>query len=373
MKRIYVFLSVAGILGGLVLFSECKKNDLPATASTPGTTPYTLATPYLFPPSFTSAENPFTVEGIKLGRYLFYDSIVSCNGRSCSSCHHQSQGFISLNSALPAPIDTTLSRIMPLFNLSWYPYYGWYGQYPTVDQWAIIVDGHSVLDINTDSLVSRFSRSKMYTNLFNKAFAGQNVINQDKILISVSYAISQFARTIVSANSTYDLYRQGKAGLSPSQQRGMQMFYSDPQYDMYGNIISAGGDCYHCHSSVLFTNNGFYNDGLDSVFTGKNKGRYSITGNEEDLGKFFVPTLRNIGYRAPYMHDGRYKTLMDVIQHYNTGIKRSSTLAPILTKQYNNVRLGMTAQNMADLDSFLLTLDDNTLLTDTNYSSPFKH
>jgi len=374
MKKINIFLSAAGISFSLIFLSECKKEASSATSSTLGTTPYTLATPYLFPSPNLSSQDPLTVEGIKLGRYLFYDSILSLNGHSCSTCHIQSRGFINLNTSLPAPLDTTLSRIMPLFNLAWQPYYGWYGQYPTVDLWAAdIVNGTKILDINIDTIVNRFNRSKIYPALFNKAFPGQNVISQDKILISVSYAISQFARTIVSANSPYDQYKQGTSGLSPSAQRGMQMFYGDPQYDINGNIIQAGGDCYHCHSSTLFTNNDFYNDGLDSVFVGKNRGRYAITGDKEDLGKFFVPTLRNIGYRAPYMHDGRFQTLMEVIQHYNTGIKRSSTLAPILTKNYNNVHLGMTAQNMADLDSFLLTLDDNKLLTDTNYSSPFKH
>ena len=175
----------------------------------------------------------------------------------------------------------------------------------------------------------------------------------------VAYALAQFFRVLASTDSKFDKFLKKEAALSPSELNGMDIFFTEK------------GDCFHCHTVPLMTNNDYHNIGLDSVFSGGNLGRYTITTDVTDIGKFKSPSLRNVALTAPYMHDGRFATLEEVVEHYNSGVKNSSTLDPLMTKPGKEFGLQLTAQEKSDLVSFLKTFTDDTFLTDTTLSNPF--
>jgi len=194
-----------------------------------------------------------------------------------------------------------------------------------------------------------------YPELFRKAF-GTEEINLDRI----SKAIAQFVRTIVSSDSKFDRYLRGEVQLSQSELNGYVLFTTEE-----------GADCFHCHGAAgnpLFTTNLFYNNGKDSVFTDP-RDRYSVTGDPNDRGAYKAPTLRNIELTAPYMHDGRYKTLEEVINFYSDSLVYSPYVDPLMHwLSYGGTRL--TQKEKEDLKAFLLTLTDETLLTSPAYSRP---
>lgn len=136
-------------------------------------------------------------------------------------------------------------------------------------------------------------------------------------------------------------------------------------------FITERGDCFHCHGLPLMTDNGFHNIGLDSVFTGADLGRFLVTGEASDKGAFKAPTLRNVALTAPYMHDGRFQTLEEVVEHYNSGVKPSPSLDAIMTKPGQVTELGLVPEEKADLVAFLRTLTDEPFVTDTALASPF--
>jgi cytochrome c peroxidase len=190
-----------------------------------------------------------------------------------------------------------------------------------------------------------------YPSLFKAAF-GTNQI--DSML--VVKAIAQFERTLISANSKFDRYLLGLESLTPQELNGFNVFMDEN-----------AGDCFHCHGAPgnpLWTDNQFHNNGLDSVFTDLGLG--AITGNSSDNGKFKTPSLRNLSYTAPYMHDGRFKTIDEVIEHYSTGLKWSPTIDPLM-KKVSQGGVQLSAQQKADLKAFLLTLNDDTFINNPEY------
>lgn len=174
--------------------------------------------------------------------------------------------------------------------------------------------------------------------------------------------------TIVSNQSRYDKYLAGEVKLTASEERGRQLFFLE-----YNEFLPAqsGADCAHCHGGFNFTNNRYMNNGLDADGQQSDIGREEVTKSASDKAKFKVPSLRNIALTAPYMHDGRFQTLEEVVDHYNNGIKKSNSLDPALLAT-TNTGLRLTAQDKADLVAFLNTLTDNSLATNPAYSSPFK-
>ena len=161
-----------------------------------------------------------------------------------------------------------------------------------------------------------------------------------------------------SSNSKFDRYQRQEEQLSNSELNGMTIFFTEK------------GDCFHCHGIPLMTNNEFHNIGLDSIFVGNNVGRNYITGSPYDLGKFKTPTLRNVELTSPYMHDGRFTTLEEVVEHYNSDVKRSATVDPIMTKPGKEYGLQLTTQEKQDLVAFLKTLTDWEFVNDTSLASP---
>lgn len=315
----------------------CKKKES-MEIITPPLTPYEVTYPNYFPKLPSFSENPLTVEGIYLGRRLYYDPILSNNGNSCSSCHNQNESFskASVNS---------LAHV----NLGWSTNFLWNGKVAGKMEDIMMFEVEEFF--NTD--ISKLNASDYYKNEFKKVFGVETITSKD-----VSYALAQFFKTMNSSNSKYDRFLQHKYWFTTAEMNGFNIFTTEK------------GDCFHCHTLGLLTDNKFHNIGLDSIFTPANNGRYTITGNPFDMGLYKTPTLRNIELTAPYMHDGRYSTLEEVAGHYNTKVKHSSTLDPIMTKPGKIHGLQLSPNEISDLVAFLKTFTDSTFINNPNFSQP---
>ncbi|MBS3913030.1 MAG: cytochrome-c peroxidase [Bacteroidetes bacterium] len=343
---------IFGTLIPLMVFVTCKKN----TQENYSTTPYNLEVPTGFPSPYLSSENPLTVEGIALGKKLFYDSILSSNGRSCNTCHLQEKSFMRDNAELK--LDPAFYNNIPaLINQAWNKEYGWTGVETNLDHVAIGDFGPMFFNSDMDKVLQRLHDHAQYPDMFHKAFPNVKDPFQNGVLQArTAMAIAQFLRTIISSDSKFDRVRKGTASFTAEETYGMEIFGSEK------------GDCFHCHSYPLFQDNSYHNIGLDNTFNGLNKGRYFVTQKSSDLGKFSTPGLRNLSYTAPYMHDGRFNTLDEVIEHYNSGVKYSSTLDPIMTKPGKETGLNLSSFDKYCLKQFLLTLTDSSIITNINYS-----
>lgn len=298
--------------------------------------------------------NPLTVEGVALGRKLFYDTKLSDNYTlSCASCHRQEHAFTDTASFSVGTNGATGNRnAMQIINLGWSNKLFWDGRRQSLEGQAHDPVTNMVEMRNTWKVVAeRLQADPNYPDLFFKAFGTRTI---DSNL--VTKAIAQFERTLVSFNSRFDAYYFGNdtTVLSAGEKRGLQVFMKK-------------GDCNHCHTDVLLTDDALRNNGLDNVFADKGMG--VVTGNPQDDGKFKVPTLRNIEVTGPYMHDSRFKTLEEVVDHYSTGIKASS---PNIDENMELIKNGinLTAQEKADLVAFLKTFTDHTFLTNPAFSMP---
>ncbi|MCX6140852.1 MAG: cytochrome-c peroxidase [Candidatus Kapabacteria bacterium] len=300
---------------------------------------------------------PLTNQRVLLGRMLFHDGLLSRDGRqSCASCHVQKDGFSDIRQfsigvkGLPGG-----RQAMPVANLAWHRRgFFWDGRAPTLrDQALRPIQDTLEMDETLPNVVSKLTASKTYRDQFIRAF------NTDTITSAlVGIALEQFMFTLVSGNSKFDLVARGQASFTPSEERGRVLF--NTEFDPTGKV--KGAECFHCHAAPLFTNDRFMNNGLDNDASFTDKGREKVTGLLSDRAKFKVPTLRNIAVTHPYMHDGRFATLEQVVDHYSTGVNQSSTMDPLL--QYNlPPGLGLTQQDKDDLVAFLKTLTDQTFLS----------
>jgi cytochrome c peroxidase len=218
------------------------------------------------------------------------------------------------------------------------------------------------MDETLENVIAKLKQDPKYSVPFVKAF-GSNSIN----IKNVSLALEQFMNSIVSNQSKYDKYLDGQVSLSDAEERGRVLFFKEFNAAL---PLQSGADCAHCHGGINFENDRYMNNGLDTDAEMKDIGRQEVTQKSTDKARFKVPTLRNLSYTAPYMHDGRFKTLEEVVAHYNTGIKVSSTLDPALV-QTVDTGLRLTPQDIQDLIAFLKTLDDEQLIKDKRYSAPF--
>jgi cytochrome c peroxidase len=203
-------------------------------------------------------------------------------------------------------------------------------------------------------VVARLQSHAEYPNLFRKAFGSDSITS-----VKLAKAISQYERTLISSNSNWDKAERRERLRTQSEMNGMMIFGSEK------------GDCFHCHgnlSSPFFTDFGFHNNGLDEVQ--KDSGLYRITGIPEDFGKMKTPSLRNLSFTPPYMHDGRFSTLMEVIEFYNSGTKNSPTVDPMISKNFPKGGLNLTPQEKIDLLNFLLSLNDSAFILDGRYAAP---
>jgi len=321
--------------------------------------------PYPFPEAFKNFPsvpepewNKTTVEGVALGRKLYYDSILSTNGKSCSSCHDQQSAFTISDTgpngmAIPAHI-----------NLAWNSSFGWTGSTHVLDSVALadLEEGNIFLNANNDSILARFKRNDEYQRLFWNAF-GIKIIEEstNERKKYISYALAQFMRTQISYNSRFDKYLRGEVSLTDDEIAGYDIFMSESK-----------GDCFHCHGSIsnpMWRDNLLHNNGLNSIFSGKDLGYFNVTGNPNDIGKFRTPTLRNIELTAPYMHDGRYSTLEEVVNFYSTGLQNSPTVDPLM-KKVNDGGVQLNPTEKMQLIAFLKTLTDPQFLSNPALGNP---
>lgn len=324
-------------------------------------TPYSLHVPNSLPSPRLPADNLLTVEGIALGRKLFYDPILSKDStQSCATCHNQQKAFVDgMQFSIGVEGLSGPRNSMPLFNLMYHPSFFWDGRAKLLRHQAIepIKDP---LEMNEEisRVIAKLNRSAFYTRDFEKAF-GKNSITE----ANIGLALEQFMLTFISGNSKFDKYMRGEVQLTPQEMRGMELFNKEPNH----TAGQKGADCFHCHGTGLFTNNQFINNGLDSVLTDLGLG--GANGNPFDNGKFKVPSLRNISKTAPYMHDGRFSTLDEVLEFYNSGVVMSPNIDPNMHSSLD--KLELNSDDLAALKAFLLTLTDDEFLSNPAYSSPY--
>lgn len=358
MKNVKIFSYVGLFLVGFILLA-CKKDD--AVIEEFDDRPYelkyqnnTLPIPNL------PEDNPLTIEKVKLGNRLFYEKILSRdNTINCASCHIQKDGFSDLRQFSLGVNDAVGKRqAMPIFNLAWHENgFFWDGRAELLRHQSILpIQDPLEMDSQMEDVITKLNLNESYKNHFIRAF-GDASITEERI----SLALEAFMFSIVSDDSKFDRFLKGKATLTASEERGRHLFFTE-----YNPFFpeSSGADCAHCHSGNNFENDLYMNNGLDEEFA--DRGREDATGNPEDRGKFKVPSLRNIAVTGPYMHDGRFTSLEEVIAHYNDGIKHSITLDPAL-EMTMDTGLMLDDADIQDLVNFLNTLTDERYLNNVEY------
>lgn len=302
-------------------------------------------------PQYDFSKNPITTEKVDLGRVLFYDPALSRNNTvSCNNCHSQFTAFAHVDHTLSHGIDNKIgTRNAPaLMNLAWQNSFMWDGAINHLDMQPLApIHNKDEMDSNIDSVVNKLQRSTIYPLLFYKAFHDSLITGEHTLK-----AISQFMLTIISAGSKYDSVMRKQAVFTAQENNGYALFKND---------------CASCHTEPLFNNHQFENNGLAFDSTLNDFGRMKVTHDPDDAMKFKVPTLRNVEFSYPYMHDGRFKRLSDVIRHYTSGIQKTHTLSAKLQKQ-----IILSSDEKVDLIAFLLTLTDKEFLFNSKYAYPRK-
>lgn len=355
MKKSFIILTA---FIAIIILKSCKKDDEILDYQP---TPYNLQIPYGFPQMVIPWDNPLTEEGVELGRRLFYDERLSGdNTMSCATCHHPSMNFTD-TAQFSTGIDGYQGNrnSMPLINLGWQNFYFWDGRAATLED-QILQPVINPIEMNDKwpDVIAELKEDNLYPEMFRKAFGSRGIDS-----VKVSKAIAQFLRTMISGNSKYDRMRQGLEAFTPQELAGLELFNRDK--DEANNI--AGGDCFHCHGEPTFSDNLFHNNALDATFA--DLGRAIVTGNPNDAGKFKSPTLRNIALTAPYMHDGRFATLSDVVDHYSFGLVNSPTVDPLM-KFVADGGVLLTPTEKNQIIAFLNTLTDTDFATNPKFQDP---
>lgn len=369
------------ILSGLALAAiACNRSmdgadtDLSGIPYSPVT--YVIKKPMGFPEVPVPADNPMTVAGVQLGRRLFYDPILSADSTmSCSSCHLPAGSFTD-NKAVSTGIDGISGKrsSMGLLNIA-YSTNGlfWDGRSPSLEDQALrpvedVIELHAMWP----NVVEKLKNHPTYPKFFREAFG---ILSKKEITKELAAkAIAQFERILISSGqSKYDLNKKDP------------FLFDDDEYyglDVYRNLTSsrADGGCFHCHDGAeLFSSNDYFNNGLEkNVATYPDFpdiGRGNVTGNITDNGKFRAPGLRNIMLTAPYMHDGRFKTIEEVLDHYGSGGTYSPGISPFIRQvgfaNGDGTFTGLTADDKKYLIKFLHTLTDTAFINNPDIKSPF--
>lgn len=382
-KKIKVILSL--LFSGCVLIIACTKNEtiqedpvakylnLPAT-------PFNYANPslpaYLNAPPVqgqinTPADNQITDFGATLGRVLFYDKTLSKNRTiSCASCHKQENSFSDFTALSKGFNGASTGRnSMSLIDAKYYPIsrFFWDQRAATLEQQVLMpIQDLVEMGITLDTLVKRVQGQPYYPALFTKAF-GNNTINSN----TISKALSQFVRSIISYQSKYDQGRSTFSTMQPPPPNAPFPNFTAQENRGKEIFLSPIGGCSPCHGSETFTAPEAKNNGLDAIISDRGFG--TVTNNPADDGLFKVTSLRNVELTAPYMHDGRFATLEQVVEHYSSGVKNHPNLSQQLKLPNGQPRLlNLTPDDKAALVAFLKTLTDRNVTTDIKFSSPFK-
>lgn len=320
-------------------------------------TPYNLELPDNFLLPNIPTDNPLTVEGVDLGKRLFYDPILSGdNTQSCATCHQQKYAFTDPDQ-FSLGIDGLRGtrNAMQIVNIQWTEQLFWDGRADGLEQQALEpVENPIEMHETWANAIEELVAHKDYPTLFYKAFGTKNITKE-----LTAKAIAQFERILISKDAKYDKTIASGNGL----------FFTDEELNGFDIFNTERGDCFHCHGSILFTDNSFHNNGLDSNHLDVGLGM--ISGKENDTGKFKTPTLRNIALTAPYMHDGRFQTLEEVIDFYSEGLQNSNTIDPLM-KNVHKGGIQLSHQEKKDLIAFLHTLTDTVFVNNPEYATPFK-
>lgn len=327
-------------------------------------TPYVFPDLKFFPKMPQSPANPVTIEGVDLGRHLFYDPLLSKDrDMSCGTCHKQENAFSDANNTFSKGNKGLLTsrNTMPLFNLAWYSAFFWDGRAKTIEEQVFHpVKDPKEMNLNWSDATERVKKSKFYVAKFKAAFGTQQI---DSVLITK--AIGQFLRTLISSNSKFDRVLLRLDSFTKDESAGFGLMN-----DM------TKGDCLHCHTTdadALGTTGVFSNNGLDNVSDPKmykDFGYGGFTKKERDNGRFKIPSLRNVALTAPYMHDGRFETLEEVLDFYNEGVQKSVNIdSKMGLAHQGGVRL--TALEKKQVIAFLNTLTDSVFISNPKFSNPF--
>jgi len=300
-------------------------------------------------PIYNFTNNALTKSKVELGKVLFYDPILSKdNTISCASCHSPFSAFTHIDHSLSHGIHDSIGRrnSPALMNLAWQKTFMWDGAINNLDMQALAPITHKAEMANDiKALVEKLNTIKLYKHLFKDAF-GDSLATGEKTL----KAISQFLLTLISSNSKYDLVMKKQEVFTSQEINGYRLFQKH---------------CNTCHKEPLFTTNEFANNGLSIDTLLNDYGRFIITKNPSDSLKFKIPTLRNIEFTYPYMHDGRFKKLSQVMTHYTSQIQSSTTLVMNLKQKIN-----LTSNEKVDVIAFLMTLTDRNFVFDKRFADP---
>ena len=336
MKALHTYLGILGVFT-LLSFMACKKG--------PTETSYILEVPDHFPTPPIPADNPLTEEKVELGRKLFFDPILSAdNTVSCASCHLQANAFSD-----PRPLSEGVGGVlgrrhaMALINLVYENRFFWDGANPSLEEQAI----HPIIDeremaADISEVERKLNEDLEYPDLFDEAFG------EGPSVATIVDALASYERILISSDSPYDRYLAGDDNaLSESAKRGLELFNSEQ------------GECFHCHTGFNFTDGSFQNNGLYEEYA--DEGRKMVTGRDNDLAKFKTPTLRNVEFTAPYMHDGSMATLEEVVAHY------ASRGKPHPNRSIFMLNITLNEAEQADLVNFLKSLSDESFLTNPEF------
>jgi cytochrome c peroxidase len=313
------------------------------------TTPIYLEVPKNWPkPAYNFKKNPLTEEGFQLGRHLFYDTILSKdNTISCESCHLQQTGFAHVDHSLSHGIDSQVGtrNSLALINLAWNKDFMWDGGVNNLEMQPLNPITHPLeMGETLEHVVAKLQSSDKYRKLFAKAFGDEKITSQRLLK-----ALAQFTVMLSSSNSKYDKVMRNETVFTQQEQKGYQLFKAN---------------CASCHKEPLFCDDKFESNGLPIDTTLNDFGRFKITTKPEDRLRFKVPTLRNSQFTFPYMHDGRFRTLTEVVKHYNT-LSYNKNLPKQLARPMN-----LSDNDRVDLVAFLHTLTDKDFLSNKRFSAP---
>ena len=327
MKKI--FFVIIGIVG---LFTSCKKSE-----SADGNSVINLKIPKGFPYPTIPSDNQITANRVALGRKLFFDPILSRDSTiSCSSCHHNDFFYIDtfpVSKGVSGRLGTR--NAISLINVAWQQSMFWDGGVPTLEEQVLApIEAHNEMDYDENLVVTRLLNSKEYVSLVQKAY------NKAPSVYTLTRAIACFERTLVGTHSKFDDYQYygDTNALSASEKNGMNIFFGEK------------GECFHCHNEYNFTTNDYRNNGIYLQYS--DSGRARITLLSSDVGKFKVPSLRNVAMTAPYMHNGGFASLEQVVDHYNSGGQNNPNKDPLIRP------LNLSNAEKTDLINFLKALTD---------------
>ncbi len=367
MRKVFSFVPILIII---TMLTSCKKNPstnegIDLTGIPYNAIPYSLDIPDHLPTFQNPEDNPLTEDGIRLGQHLFYDPIMSADSSvSCSSCHLPEKAFTD-GQAVSSGVNGLTGRrsSMSLVNIA-YAFNGvfWDGRTGTLENQALepIEDPVELLE-SWENVEKKLRRSPMYQELFRKAFGIALNTEIDRVL--TVKALAQYQRIIISADSKFDRVEFGNnATYTNDELAGREMYFDDDPF-------FPDAECGHCHNGPLLTTHEYFNNGIEQVenlSSFPDKGRGEVTGILFDNGKFRAPTLRNIALTAPYMHDGRFNTLEEVMDHYNSGGHFAENIDPLIFP------LNLSEKQKGDIIKFLHTMTDTSYMSNPLITNPFK-